>query len=176
MHPRYPRYPHPKESYGERFLLAYLQAKDSLHGDEEGRNVEGLKENLCSLLPVLAGVEGGFGEQHRMLWRKGRITCISRRRSVRRVTLGSAKGAAHLLGESLQLLFGVNILPDPLHVVPVLHYTMLHRVPHRQQAPVLLDATEVVKSRQDKLERCKVIMDTKKIHLCLPPYKQNALD
>lgn len=148
------------------FCLAYLQAKDSLHGDEEGRNVEGLEENLCSLLPVLAGVEGGFGEQHRMLWRKDRITCISRRQCVRRVTSSNAKGAAHLLRESLQLLFGVNILPDPLHVVPVLHYTVLHRVPHRQQAPVLLDATEVVKSRQDKLERCKVIMETKKINLC----------
>lgn len=94
------------------------------------------------------------------------VTCISRRQSVKRVTSSNVKGAAHLLRESLQLLFGVNILPDPLHVVPVLHYTVLHRVPHRQQAPVLLDATEVVKSRQDKLERCKVIMETKKINLC----------
>lgn len=89
-----------------------------------------------------------------------------RRQSVKHVTSSNVKGAAHLFGESLQLLFGVNILPDPLHVIPVLDYTVLHRVSHRQQAPVLLDAREVVKSRQDKLERCKVITETKKINLC----------
>lgn len=62
--------PTPRNQTVRGFCLAYLQAKDSLHGDEEGRNVESLEENLCSLLPVLAGVEGSFGEQHRMLWRK----------------------------------------------------------------------------------------------------------
>lgn len=49
------------------FFNLYLQTEDSLHGDEEGGNVEGLEENLGRLLPVLAGVEGSFGEQHRML-------------------------------------------------------------------------------------------------------------
>lgn len=58
-------------------------------------------------------------------------------------------GQTHLLGEGLQLLFGVNVLPDPLHVVPVLHDAVLHRVPHRQQAPVLLAA----KSGEDSLEK-----------------------
>lgn len=46
--------------------------------------------------------------------------------------------AAHLLWESLQLLFGVNILPNSLHVIPVVHNPMLHRVPNRQQASVFL--------------------------------------
>lgn len=45
---------------------------------------------------------------------------------------------AHLLWKSLQLLFGVNILPNSLHVIPVLHDPVLHRVPNRQQAPVFL--------------------------------------
>lgn len=58
-------------------------------------------------------------------------------------------GQTHLLGEGLQLLFGVNVLPDPLHVVPVLHDAVLHRVPHRQQAPVLLAA----KSGEGSLEK-----------------------
>lgn len=48
----------------------HLQAKDSLHRDEQRRNIKGLKENLCSLLPVLAGIEGSFGEQDRMLKEK----------------------------------------------------------------------------------------------------------
>lgn len=57
----------------------YLQAKDSLHRDEQRRNIKGLKENLCSLLPVLAGIEGSFGEQDRMLkekdvWRMGQLS------------------------------------------------------------------------------------------------------
>lgn len=45
----------------------YLQAKDSLHGNEKSRNIEGLEENLSSLLPVLAGVERSFSQQNRML-------------------------------------------------------------------------------------------------------------
>lgn len=48
-------------------LNPHLQTEDSLHGDEEGGNVEGLEEHLGRFLPVLAGVEGSFGEQHRML-------------------------------------------------------------------------------------------------------------
>ena len=43
-----------------------------------------------------------------------------------------------LLTESLQLVLGVNVLPDPLHVVPVSHHAVLHRVPDRKEATVLL--------------------------------------
>lgn len=58
------------------------------------------------------------------------------------------KRGAHLLWESLQLLLGINVLPDPLHVVPVLHYPVFHRIPHRQQAPVLLINREAVTQNQ----------------------------
>lgn len=76
----------------------------------------------------------------------------------------SMRRGAHLLGESLQLLFGINILPDPLHVVPVLHYPVLHRVPHRQQAPVLLIVREVARQRRETLERWKLTTEAK---ICL---------
>lgn len=44
----------------------------------------------------------------------------------------------HLLGESLQLILGVDVLPDALHVVPVPHHAVLHGVADGQQPPVLL--------------------------------------
>lgn len=45
----------------------YLQAEHSLHGDEQRRDVEGLKENLSSSLSILAGVQGSLRQEHRML-------------------------------------------------------------------------------------------------------------
>lgn len=51
---------------------------------------------------------------------------------------GGGGGGSHLLRESLQLLFGIHVLPDPLHVIPVLHNTVLHWIANRQQASVLL--------------------------------------
>lgn len=56
---------------------------------------------------------------------------------------------AHLLREGLQLLLGVNVLPDPLHVVPVLHDPVLHRVAHRQQASVLLKGRDKDENMND---------------------------
>lgn len=44
----------------------------------------------------------------------------------------------HLLREGLQLILGVDVLPDALHVVPVSHHTVLHGVADGQQPPVLL--------------------------------------
>lgn len=67
------------------------------------------------------------------------------------------RSATYLLGEGLQLLFGVNVLPDPLHVVPVLHDAVFHWVAHRQQAPVLLAAKRAVKLGEDSLERQRFV-------------------
>lgn len=45
----------------------HSQAEHGLHGDVQGRHVEGLKEHLCCLLAVLARVERGFRQKDRML-------------------------------------------------------------------------------------------------------------
>lgn len=41
-------------------LRDHSQAEHGLHGDKQGRHVEGLKKHLCCLLPVLAWVERSF--------------------------------------------------------------------------------------------------------------------
>lgn len=51
---------------------------------------------------------------------------------------GSELWPPHLLGEGLQLVLGVDVLPDALHVIPVPHDTMLHGVAQGQKPPVLL--------------------------------------
>lgn len=38
----------------------HSQTEHGLHGDEQGRHIEGLKEHLCCLLPVLTGVQRGL--------------------------------------------------------------------------------------------------------------------
>lgn len=40
--------------------LGHSQAEHGLHGDKQCRNIEGLKEHLCRLLPVLTGVQWGL--------------------------------------------------------------------------------------------------------------------
>lgn len=45
----------------------HSQAEHGLHGDEQGRHVEGLEEHLCRLLPVLTRVERRFRKKNRML-------------------------------------------------------------------------------------------------------------
>lgn len=55
---------------------------------------------------------------------------------------GKEGWALHLLGEGLQLVLRVDVLPDALHVVPVPYHTMLHRVSDGQQPPVLLEDRE----------------------------------
>ena len=45
----------------------HSQAEHGLHGDEQGRHVEGLEEHLRRLLPVLTRVERRFRKKNRML-------------------------------------------------------------------------------------------------------------
>lgn len=52
---------------GDTGLGEHSQAEHSLHGDEQGWHVEGLKEHLCRLLPVLTRVEWGLRQKNRML-------------------------------------------------------------------------------------------------------------
>lgn len=46
--------------------------------------------------------------------------------------------SAHLFGEGLELVFGVHILPNAFHVIPVLYDAMLHRVADGKKASVFL--------------------------------------
>lgn len=67
-----------------RYSRKFLQAQHSLHGDKESRDVEGLKENLCSLFPVLTGVERSLSQQYRMLQKteNTKDTCTTRQRTL----------------------------------------------------------------------------------------------
>lgn len=59
----------------------HSQAEHGLHGDEQGRHVEGLEEHLRRLLPVLTRVERRFRKKNRMLqataglWAGAKATC-----------------------------------------------------------------------------------------------------
>lgn len=56
-----------REGGREDWGREHSQAEHGLHGDVQGRHVEGLKEHLCCLLAVLARVERGFRQKDRML-------------------------------------------------------------------------------------------------------------
>ena len=80
-----------------------------LHRKKQRRNIESLEEDLGGLLPVPARVERRFRQQHRVLF-----------------------------AERLQLVLAVDVLPDPLHVVPVRHDAVLHRITDGQKPAVFL--------------------------------------
>ena len=86
-----------------------VEAEDGLHGEEERRNVKRLEEDLCGLLAVPSRVERRLGQQDGVLLREG-----------------------------LQLVLAVDVLPDSLHVVPVGHNAVFHRVSDGEQAAMLL--------------------------------------
>merc|ERR1740116_27212 len=83
-----------------------VEGQDSLDGYVHGGGVEGLEHDLCHLLPVGLGVEGGFGKKD---W----------------VLLG---------GNSQFIVEGV--MPDLLHVVPVGHDTVLNGVLQGEDTPL----------------------------------------
>ncbi|KFO65376.1 hypothetical protein N302_08443, partial [Corvus brachyrhynchos] len=85
-----------------------VEGQHGLDGHVHGRRVEGLKHDLRHLLPVGLGVEGGLGEQHRVL-----------------------------LGRHAQLVVE-GVVPDLLHVVPVGDDAVLDGVLEGQDAPLAL--------------------------------------
>jgi len=66
-----------------------VQGEDSLDGDVHGGGVEGLEHDLCHLLSVSFGVEGGFGQEDGVLF----------------------GGDTELVVE--------GVMPDLLHIIPV---------------------------------------------------------
>jgi hypothetical protein len=44
----------------------------------------------------------------------------------------------YLFRKCLKLVLRVDVLPDALHVIPVLHNTMLHGIPDRHQTSMFL--------------------------------------
>merc|ERR1711976_1115911 len=75
-----------------------VEGEDSLDSDVHGGGVEGLKHDLCHLLPVGLGVEGSLGQEDGVL-----------------------------LGGNSELVVE-GVVPDLLHVVPVGHDTVLNGV------------------------------------------------
>lgn len=57
-----------------------------------------------------------------------------------------------LLASNIQILSGVNVRPDPLHVAPVLHDPILHRV-GQQQCPAVLLCSGPHKSAEERLHQ-----------------------
>lgn len=94
----------------------YLQTEDSLHGDKEGGNIKGFEEHLGCLLPVLAGIEGSFGEQYRMLRTEGqdRVT-----RAAGSEVFARREGDSPLLRRSAAALWSKRIArSSPCHSSP----------------------------------------------------------
>ena len=87
-----------KSTLGIRFVLAVFP-ENRLQGDEQRRHVKCIEEYLGGLLSVAARVERRLREQDGVL-----------------------------LGEGLELVLAVYVLPDTLHVVPVGHNPVLHGV------------------------------------------------
>lgn len=75
----------------------FLQAQHGLHGDEERRNVEGLKEDLCGLLSVLTGVKRSLSQQHRMLANNPNTTGSAAAQEALCVKTHTPQSEAHLL-------------------------------------------------------------------------------
>jgi hypothetical protein len=83
-----------------------VQGKHSLDGDIHGRNIESLKHDLGHLLPVSLWVEWGFGQQHRVLFRRNTEFVIE------------------------------GVVPDLLHIIPVVDNAMFDRVLQSQDTPL----------------------------------------
>lgn len=117
------------QHYACRFARG-VEGQHRLHRGVQRGHVECLEQDLCGGITVFARVQRGLSEKHGMLSRHAAVSlspwCIA---------LGA--GATHILAHSLQLL-RVDVLPYPLHIVPVCDYAVLQRVVNLEQAPVLL--------------------------------------
>lgn len=81
---------------------------------------------------------------------------------------------SHLFWECLELVFRIHVLPDALHVVPVLHYAMLHRVSNRKKTSVLLSKQEGWESNNNYTSEhcdCGLLSDSTSV---LIPLKCNS--
>jgi len=85
-----------------------VEGKDGLDGDVELRNVEVLEEDLDHSLSVLLGVSGGLGEEGTLV-----------------------------IGGDAKLLI-VAVMPDLLHIIPVVDDTMLNWVVELENTSLLL--------------------------------------
>lgn len=66
---------------------------------------------------------------------KGRVPSSSQSS---KTPVQSRNEASHLLWERLKLVFWIHVLPDALHVIPVLYYAVFHRVSDWEKTSVLL--------------------------------------
>jgi hypothetical protein len=96
------------------------QCQDRLNRHVHRRDVERLEKDLCRLFPIRIRVQRRLCEQDRVL--HGPAESAGGKDGTRQRIVG-----AYLLGQGSEL-FGIDVGPYPLHVVPVSHDPVLHRV------------------------------------------------
>jgi hypothetical protein len=85
-----------------------IQRQNGLNGDVEGGGVEGLEDDLGHLLTVGLGVDGGFGQEDRVLLRSDTELVVE------------------------------CVMPDLLHVIPVCNNTVLNGISEREDTTLRL--------------------------------------
>lgn len=120
-----------------------VEREDGLDGGIERWHIESLEQDLSSSVTIGARVQRWLGEKDRMLgWSRGQQSSDSNEnRKISNKMPDSPNrrrhGETHVLAHCLQFLC-VDILPYPLHVVPVRNYAVLQWIVDLQQPSQLL--------------------------------------
>ena len=101
------------------------QCQDRLNRHVHRRDVERLEKDLCRLLPIRIRVQRRFCQQDGVL--HGRAGGVSGGLICSLAETGQRFVGAYLLGQGSEL-FGIDVGPYPLHVVPICDNPVLHRV------------------------------------------------
>jgi hypothetical protein len=102
-----------------------------LNGNIKSRRVKSFKKYLCSLFSMFSWIQRSFRQQYWVL-----ILRISNCRLGHDHSLCWVQ-VTNLFGRAFEL-FGVNVVPNLFHILPVLDYSMLHWILDTQQASHLL--------------------------------------
>mmetsp|Transcript_21349 Transcript_21349/g.43923 ORF Transcript_21349/g.43923 Transcript_21349/m.43923 type:complete len:218 (-) Transcript_21349:98-751(-) len=88
-----------------------VQTQNSGRRKEKGRRPEGFKEDFGHLVSVLAGIEGGFRQQNRVVF-----------------------------GFDIDVWFGINVLPKSFHRIPssVYYVSLVHGIFQKKRTTVLV--------------------------------------
>ena len=111
-----------------------VQGEHGLDGGEEGGDVESFEQDLGGDVTVRARVERWFGQEHWMLDEPPAVSVsfCPILVSFRLIRWGlppqlAWTGKTYLFAQRLQFL-RVDILPYPLHIIPVRHDTVFQRI------------------------------------------------
>lgn len=115
-----------------------LQTKNSLHGDEHGRDVESFEKDFCSLLSILTRIQCSLCKQN------GMLSISSESSSLPFPIEHQNRFSTYVFWGCLQLL--ISMTPNVFHVSPISHDTVFHRIFDFQQTSqgLCLSTNEVV--------------------------------